>query len=195
MNSSLTRRSTAAVAALVLAASLAGCATLGNPFATYARIAYEGDVRPLDEAAVVIGDGVIRFMKVNRRPLEQYRRVGPEVLAGGFPLIEVLPGPNTFELCFSYATPAGSAGPTGGYATAYSYGAGPNYGGGPTYNTGFCRDTVTVTLDAERGRTYQAQFRQLRGNSWTAQFVDVTSSQGADVAQRRRELARHEPRR
>lgn len=179
----------------LLAVLLQGCATLGNLFATHARLAYDGEVRPLDEVAVVMGDGVIRFVKVNLKPLDEHRRLGPDVQAGGFLLVDVMPGRNIFELCFSYSTPAGSPGPAGAYGPAYSYGAAPNYGGGPTYNAGFCRDTVTVTLAAERGRIYQAQFRPLRGNRWTAEFVDVTDARRADVAERRRELAGYVPER
>ncbi|MFZ5555239.1 MAG: hypothetical protein ACOZDY_00725 [Pseudomonadota bacterium] len=114
---------------------------------------------------------------------------GPDVWAGGFLLIDVAPGVNAFELCFSYSTLAGSPGPSGGCGTAYNYGASPSYGGGPTYNTGYCRETVTVTFQAERGRIYQARFRPLRGNFWTADFVDVTDVRKADITDRRSDPA------
>ncbi|HSO06903.1 MAG TPA: hypothetical protein VLW45_06670 [Pelomicrobium sp.] len=174
----------------VLAAGLAGCSHVMQ-----ARLAYEGDARPPEQTAAVTDDGVIRFVAVNGKPLADYRRLGPEVPAGGSLLIEVLPGPNAFELCFSYATPAASPGPAGAYQPDYAYGANPSYGGAPAYNTGFCRETVTVMLDAQRGRIYQARFRVQRGNRWGADFVDVTDARGADIAERRRELARYQPER
>lgn len=183
------------VPVLAFAAALHGCAAGGGLFATQARLGYEGDVRPLEEVAVVMGDGVVTFVGVNGKPLDQHRRLGPRLWAGGFLLIDVAPGPNVFELCFSYATPAGSPGPGGPGGPAYRYEASPRYGGGPAYTSGFCRETVAVTLDAERGRIYQARFRPLRGTLWTADFVDVTEARRADIAERRRELAGYVPER
>lgn len=179
----------------VLAAGAVGCSHVDGLSSAQARLAYEGDVRPPEQAAAVTGDGVVRFVAVNGRPLAEYRRLGPGIDAGGFLLIEVLPGPNAFELCFSYATPAGSPGPAGAYQPAYTYGAAPNDGPGPAYNAGYCRETVTVLLDARPGRIYEARFTPQRGNRWSVDFTEVTDARGADLAQRRRELMRHRPQR
>lgn len=149
---------------------LNGCATVSNLFLPRVTLAYAGDPRPLDEVGVLFGDGIATIRKIDGAAESTYRRI-EAIQAGGWGQIDLLPGEHTIEFCFRQEETVGT-----------------NSAGQPNVKTHYCKNNREEKLHVEKGRIYQAFFRNEGRDRWSVYFTDVTAKRKADVIDSREKL-------